>query len=444
VPADAVAPQTLDCLSNLAELYQAQGRYGEAEPHVKEALQARREVLGSRHPDTLNSLNNLAELYQAQGRYGEAEPLLKEALQASREALGPRHPDTLMSLNNLAGLYQAQGRFDEAEPLYLEALQASRETIGSHHPDTLVVQLNMAALLVNRDHPDDAVRTLQQMEPNLLAWVGQELYSTEGGAVRRRLVSSQADFQNEVLTLATTETSGNATRLAGSVMLRFKQMQGEEEAYLTQLARRSEDPQVRTLVAEVDELRAGLAGAARATQPGAFDTLLKRLEAKQRELIQISPDYNNHLRVLNADPDDLQKKLPQGAVLIEFRQFQPFDFRAGKSGEPRFAALLLAGVDEPVVADLGPVSELRELAKSLVAKSPVVPGEEAASALYERLFAPFEGKLAAATSVYLAPDGILDLVPFSRLKLADGRYWEEKPLSPTSAGFSLRAAPSRF
>jgi hypothetical protein len=39
------------------------------------------------------------------------------------------------------------------------------------------------------------------MEPNLLAWVGQELYSTEGGAVRRQLVSRQAGFQDVVLTL---------------------------------------------------------------------------------------------------------------------------------------------------------------------------------------------------------------------------------------------------
>jgi len=46
--------------------------------------------------------------------------------------------------------------------------------------------------------------------------------------------------------------------------------------------------------------------------------------------------------------------------LVEFRQFRPVDFHTGESGEPRFAALLLAGFDEPVVADLGPVSEMRQ------------------------------------------------------------------------------------
>ena len=50
----------------------------------------------------------------------------------------------------------------------------------------------------------------------------------------------------------------------------------------------------------------------------------------------------------------------------------------------------------------------------------------AAAALYQKLFASFEQKLAAATTVYIAPDGILNLVPFARLKLADGRYWGER------------------
>jgi hypothetical protein len=73
-------------------------------------------VLGPRHPDTLISLNNLALLYRAQGRYSEAEPLYREALQASREVLGPRHPNTLASVSNLAVLYQAQGRYGRRRP----------------------------------------------------------------------------------------------------------------------------------------------------------------------------------------------------------------------------------------------------------------------------------------------------------------------------------------
>ena len=68
------------------------------------------------------SLNNLAALYQAQGKYGEAEPLYQRALAIWEKALGPEHPDVATSLNNLAGLYYAQGKYEEAEPLYQRAL----------------------------------------------------------------------------------------------------------------------------------------------------------------------------------------------------------------------------------------------------------------------------------------------------------------------------------
>ena len=59
----------------------------------KRALAISEKALGPEHPDVATSLNNLALLYQAQGRYAEAEPLHKRALAISEKALGPEHPD---------------------------------------------------------------------------------------------------------------------------------------------------------------------------------------------------------------------------------------------------------------------------------------------------------------------------------------------------------------
>ena len=102
-------PDTLISVNNLGLLYDALGRYGEAELLHRRALAARERVLGTEHPDTLISVNNLAVLYREQGRYGEAEPLFKRALAARERVLGPEHPDTLSSVNNLGFLYYAQG-----------------------------------------------------------------------------------------------------------------------------------------------------------------------------------------------------------------------------------------------------------------------------------------------------------------------------------------------
>ena len=78
-------------------------------------------MLGPEHPDTLISVNNLAVLYRATGRYGQAEPLYQRALEAASACSGPTTPNTLISVNNLAGLYRATGRYEAAEPLYVSA-----------------------------------------------------------------------------------------------------------------------------------------------------------------------------------------------------------------------------------------------------------------------------------------------------------------------------------
>ena len=49
-------------------------------------------------------------LYQA-GRYGEAEPLMKEALRRSERELGPDDPGTAAVRTSLANLYRQQGRY---------------------------------------------------------------------------------------------------------------------------------------------------------------------------------------------------------------------------------------------------------------------------------------------------------------------------------------------
>ena len=87
-------------------------------------------MLGKEHPDTLRSVSNLAELYRAEGRLAEAEPLYKRALEGRERVLGKEHPDTLTSVNNLAELYRAEGRLAEAKPLYKRALEGRERVLG--------------------------------------------------------------------------------------------------------------------------------------------------------------------------------------------------------------------------------------------------------------------------------------------------------------------------
>ncbi|XRB05013.1 kinesin light chain [Pycnococcus provasolii] len=140
-------PGTLDAINNFAILLKTQHKYAEAEPLYREALDGRRRNFGDAHPDTLDTINNLANFLMNQGKLEEAEPLYREALDGRRRELGDTHSDTLGSINNLALMLTDQRKYAEAEPLHREALDARRRELGDSHPDTLASINNLAISL---------------------------------------------------------------------------------------------------------------------------------------------------------------------------------------------------------------------------------------------------------------------------------------------------------
>ena len=70
-----------------------------------------------------NSLKPMtdSELYQAQGKYVEAEPLYKRALAIFEKALGPEHSDVAAILENYAVLLRQTGRSAEANEMEARA-----------------------------------------------------------------------------------------------------------------------------------------------------------------------------------------------------------------------------------------------------------------------------------------------------------------------------------
>ncbi len=73
------------------------------------------------HPHVATGLNNLAELYQAQGRYAEAEPLYRRSLAIDEKALGPEHPNLATSLENYAALLRETGHTAKADKMEARA-----------------------------------------------------------------------------------------------------------------------------------------------------------------------------------------------------------------------------------------------------------------------------------------------------------------------------------
>nr|VFK54249.1 MAG: Tetratricopeptide repeat-containing protein [Candidatus Kentron sp. TC] len=456
-------PDTLTSLNNLAGLYWAQGHYQEAEPLYRRALEAYERVLGKEHPDTLGSLNNLALLYDAQGRHGEAEPLYRRALEARERVLGKEHPNTLTSVNNLAGLYESQGHYQEAEPLYQRALAARERVLGATHPDTLATRLNLAGLHIERGAIPKAVESLRAMDGHLRRFMGDQLATTRAESTRRGWLFSESNFQSVVFSLALRHPGPETRDLAAGVLLRWKRLAGAGEALAARLARTSDDPEIRALAEELASTRAGLSHQMNLPKPdqAAIATHLDRLGELEVELAGLSREFQGHLEERALDWRAVRERLPAGSALLSLRLFRPADFKTGKLGEPHWLAMLLPAADDSedggiALHDLGPAGPVvEELVNLRTAESKAnaktffgklfawfhaIKAKAAAEELYVLLFGELDGALAGYDRLYLAPDGMLDLLAFHRLVLPDGRYWvERQPLHQIRAGRDLVA-----
>jgi tetratricopeptide (TPR) repeat protein len=140
----ASQPIVANTINNLAAVYDEQGKYADAEGLYKRALAIREKTLGKEHPDVAHTLHNLGVVYEEQGKYADAEGLFKRALAILEKTLGKEHPDIASTLNNLASVYRERGKYADAEGLYKRALAIREKVLGKEHPDIASTLNNLA------------------------------------------------------------------------------------------------------------------------------------------------------------------------------------------------------------------------------------------------------------------------------------------------------------
>jgi len=148
--------KTAEAMNNLASSYRAMGRYRDAEPLFRQAIEIGEATIGVEHPSYAIRLNNLALLLRDMGRYRDAEPLYRQAIEIDEATIGMEHPGYATRLNNLAGLLKDMGRYRDAEPLYRQAIAIDEATIGVEHPGYATDLNNLAMLLKGMKRFDEA------------------------------------------------------------------------------------------------------------------------------------------------------------------------------------------------------------------------------------------------------------------------------------------------
>jgi tetratricopeptide (TPR) repeat protein len=182
-PADVESaddPETLEARHDLAAVYSAQKRWGDAVNLFRTVVTAGPASLGPDHPDLVIWQNDLAAALIQRGLPGdapEAERICRAILPAATEVRGGEHLQTVTLLMNLANALHCQGKRTGAEVTYRQAESyASRAveqlTHASDSPNPQALRL-LDALVVTRSYLRD--------------WEGAEAASRQALTIRREV-----------------------------------------------------------------------------------------------------------------------------------------------------------------------------------------------------------------------------------------------------------------
>jgi CHAT domain-containing protein len=412
---------------------------------------------GEPHPDVAQSLNNFAALYEAQDRYGEAEPLYMRALGIRKQALGEQHPDVAESLNNLALLYRAQGRYEEAAPLHVRALGIWEQALGDQHPNVALSLNSLAALYFEQKDIDRVITYAERAERASDEHLSAMMRHGSEQQKHAFLAKDMREVDMAVTLALRAPGDARAQHLAMRYLLSRKGRVLDAMRLTLAAVRDNLDDEGQALLDRYISIRSQYATQyLRGPQnipPEQHRKNLAELEQQKREIeVQLSEKSSPFAEVnRTVTMDDVQNALPEDAVLVEWIRYEPFNPNARKRKDrwqpARYAACVLARRGAPTCMDLGDAETID--AAALAFHRAVALGLEnqaPARALDALIMAPLRRTLGSAQKLYLSPDGALQFIPFAALLHQNGngpeRYLiEQFDLVYVTGGRDLVRAP---
>ncbi len=420
-------PDTVSSLQNLASAYAVTKQITAAKPLFRRVVEARETQMGPDHPLTLETVANLAVLLDNANLNELAEPLYIRAFNARERVLGPLHPDTIVSANNLAYFFMKLERFQEAKPLFKSAINASVQLHGPEHPSTIGAKANLSALLVKSGEFEEALGSFQQMDASLDHWLRLEARSTQAAEMRRQLMAANSVFQDAIYSFSLQYPSTETARFAANATLKWKGRLAQDNTILRRIASETDSNSVVKVIEEIREIERKLSSIAFNSNINFEEkfALIQRLNSAEIELRSVSEEFRQFQSIKNATIDDVSSALPGNALLVEFRIYSPFDFQDDYYDEPSLVAVLIRKDVDPVLVDLGYAHTFFALQALTVDKEireiEGIPFRHLMHYGFDLLIDPLSEYLDEIETIYIAPDGPLQALPFDAFLNEDKR-----------------------
>ncbi len=371
--------------------------------------------------------STLAEVKRAQGKPKEALVLLEQA-QAALTKMSPTSATVYHTM--IADVLRELGDFKRAE-LMLTAYRAGLEkTFGKKHPVYGMVLLNTAYVYMSSGKLAQAEQLLTE---------GLEFAERDLALVLKTGTESDHAiyFSRNTYQLDTAinfhakhaAKSPGAAKLGLTTLLRRKGRVLDAAAASLATIRAKLSADDKKLLDELASARAKLSkltvAGPSATGDADFAKEVAALEDQIQKLELAVGKKSVAYRVVSQKIElaAVQKMIPADARLVEIVNYQPGDpgqtFKPNPVLQPRrYAAYVLASKGDPVLVDLGVASVIDEMVgkfRKAVADPDNDRAAELGNGLYALTMAKIVPALGTSTNVLIAPDGTLNVVPFSAL-----------------------------
>ena len=352
-------------LNNLGGLCATLERYPEAERYYKHALFVRTNHYGSDWHDLVYSLNGLGEVYLAQKRYNEAHSLFMRALEICQKSFGNRHSKVSDCYRSLADLARCQGRFSMADSLYHQALAINEGIYGPDHPVLAEDYRCLARNCASLGNYETSLFYFEKMLKGMRCFF-EHVFPAASIEQKMKFISEYPLIDYSLLSLAVHHGSDEIIRSALEMVLRGEAFVVDVLSDEGRIANDSDDPKLRKLLDKLSDVYGALSSMTLAGpvyfDPFEYQDSLEYLSVLKDSLEAVKSTLcnqeNSGIISFGAGLSDIGRCLGKNEVLWEYIYYEPYDFdlignEPERTRPGRYLAFVLTGQGQVLIHDLG-------------------------------------------------------------------------------------------
>ncbi len=449
---------TISTLNNLGVVYNDLGMPDSAQIFLERALSVLEMNYGSENPSNVPTLQKMAKLLYGQRKYFQAESLLNRSKVIAERSWGPNHIAFSTSLLLLANLNRDLERYPVADSLYQKVIQLRTDVFGSHNPLLAECFEEYGTSLRLQGKSDKSFES--KKEAFRIADIDFRKRSSILGEKEAIVLSNKlhkhADDVYSIFFVKNTSTASD-TLVIADIALAMKARNADAAIDHNKWLSIERDSIVANLADEYRSTRLLLSrrfigGSTKNTKEhkSLVDSLVARCESLEAELARRSRRFTEAKANWGITSHQIVTLITPNTTVIEFLKWTFIDPKSTPA-IPHYMAFVFDKKSLKRISELGRADKIEKLMDQYhqhflklsnlerpISKKDQREYNSISRKLYNLVWAPIAQHIPNSNTLFIAPDGALNLISFAGLMDEKGKYLIEKhPLHYLSAGRDL-------